>query len=173
MHKIIYTMPNNNNNAHYLFPNKGGMNSVDWTYSMPSKITGLRGSCLVIPCSFDIRKENLKNIDVKWYLYSSTEYPLVYDSNNMNVLNKYFDKTRLYGLPSEKNCSLEIKQLDMHHNGDRLYPWMDPKPVQTFHKEENSFDNSIELKIKGSPKYRHFKYSKKVFDVNFSVLLDF
>lgn len=128
------------------------MFSLDWTYSMPSKITGLRGSCLVIPCSFDFRAEKHNNVEVKWYLYSPTQYPLVYGPDNDNILGKFFGKTKLCGLPSEKNCSLEIKQLDMHHNGDRLYPWMDPKSVQTFHKE-NYFDKSIELKITGRPLY--------------------
>ncbi|KAB5550539.1 hypothetical protein PHYPO_G00054860 [Pangasianodon hypophthalmus] len=126
---------------------KMGMSSLDWTYSMPSKITGIRGSCVVIPCSFDFRTEKLRNVVVKWYLYSTTKYPLVYDADNNEVTGKYFGKARLYGLPSEKNCSLEIKQLDMHHNGDRLYPWMDPKPVMTFHKE-NYYDKSVELQIK-------------------------
>lgn len=127
---------------------------MDWTYSMPSKITGLRGSCLVIPCSFDFRTEKLRNVEVKWYLYSTTEYPLVYGPNTEGVIGKFFGKTRLYGLPSEKNCSLEIKQLDMHHNRDRLYPWMDPKSVQTFHKE-NYFDKSIEIQITGNAIYFH------------------
>lgn len=128
------------------------MHSLDWTYTMPSKITGLRGSCLVIPCSFDFKTEQHSNVKVKWYLYSTTEYPLVYGPDNEDVLSKFNGKTRLYGLPSEKNCSLEIKQLDMLHNGDRLYPWIDPKPVQTFHKE-NYYDKSIELQITGSAIY--------------------
>lgn len=128
------------------------MFSLDWTYSIPSKITGLRGSCLVIPCSFDFKTETLRNVEVKWYLYSTTDYPLVYYPDNTQVTGRFFGKTRLYGLPSEKNCSLEIKQLDMHHNGDRLYPWMDPKSVQTFHKE-NYYDKSVELQITGSPIY--------------------
>ncbi|KAK3560905.1 hypothetical protein QTP86_022883 [Hemibagrus guttatus] len=126
---------------------KRGMFSLDWTYSMPSKITGLRGSCMVIPCSFDFKREKHSNVEVKWYLYSSNTYPLVYDPDNKNVLDKYIGKTRLYGLPSEKNCSLEITQLETQHNADRLYPWMDPKSVQTFHKE-NYYDKSIELQVK-------------------------
>ncbi|XP_053543544.1 uncharacterized protein LOC108277733 isoform X2 [Ictalurus punctatus] len=125
---------------------KRGMHSLDWTYTMPSKITGLWGSCLVIPCSFDFKTEKHSNVKVKWYLYSTTEYPLVYGPDNEDVLSKFNGKTRLYGLPSEKNCSLEIKQLDMLHSGDRLYPWIDPKPVQSFHKE-NYYDKSIELQI--------------------------
>lgn len=160
--------------THYLFPNEGGMFSLDWTYSMPSKMTGLRGSCLVIPCSFDFRTEKLSIVEVKWYLYSITQYPLVYSPHNENVIGKFLGKTRLYGLPSEKNCSLEIKQLEMHHNGDRLYPWMDPKSVETFHKE-NYYDKSIELQITGNATYFYsntLSY-QKVYDLDSSLLLAF
>ncbi|XP_060744036.1 uncharacterized protein LOC132857929 [Tachysurus vachellii] len=125
---------------------KRGMFSLDWTFSMPSKIKGLRGSCLVIPCSFEFKTEKLSSVQVKWYLFSSASYPLVYDPDNRDVINKFLGKTKLYGLPSEKNCSLEITQLEMSHSGERLYPWMDPKPVETYHKE-NYYDKSIELQV--------------------------
>ncbi|XP_047676768.1 uncharacterized protein LOC113643674 isoform X2 [Tachysurus fulvidraco] len=125
---------------------KRGMFSLDWTFSMPSKIKGLRGSCLVIPCSFDFKTEKPSSVQVKWYLFSTTSYPLVYDPDNQNIINKFFGKARLYGLPSEKNCSLEITQLEMSHSGDRLYPWMDPKSIDTYHME-NYYDKSIELQV--------------------------
>ncbi|XP_053363781.1 uncharacterized protein LOC128533521 isoform X1 [Clarias gariepinus] len=127
---------------------KRGMFSLDWTYSMPSKMTGLQGTCLVIPCSFDFRNSTKKpaDVEVKWYLYSTSQYPLVYSPDGENVIQKYFGKTRLYGLTSEKNCSLEIMQLELQYNGDRLYPWMDPKSVDTFHKED-FYAKSIELQI--------------------------
>lgn len=158
---------------HYLFFIEGGMFSLDWTYSMPSKITGLQGSCLVIPCSFEFKTEKLSNVEVKWYLYSTTEYPLVYASDSKNV-NKLFGETTLYGLPSEKNCSLEIKQLNMQHNGRRLYPWMDPKSVHTFHKE-NYYDQSVELQITGSANYfyRDTLHDQGVFELDSSLLFAF
>lgn len=118
---------------------------------MPSKMTGLQGTCLVIPCSFDFRNSTKKpaDVEVKWYLYSTSQYPLVYSPDGENVIQKYFGKTRLYGLTSEKNCSLEIMQLELQYNGDRLYPWMDPKSVDTFHKED-FYAKSIELQITGN-----------------------
>ncbi|KAF5906254.1 uncharacterized protein DAT39_004002, partial [Clarias magur] len=123
------------------------MFSLDWTYSMPSKMTGLRGTCLVIPCSFDFRNstKNPADVEVKWYIYSTSQYPLVYSSDGDYVIGKYFGKTKLYGQTSEKDCSLEIKT-EMNHNGDRLYPWMDPKSIETFHKED-FYAKSIELQI--------------------------
>ncbi|KAI5099127.1 hypothetical protein C0J45_11266, partial [Silurus meridionalis] len=126
---------------------KRGMFSLDWTYSMPSKITGLQSSCLVIPCSFEFTKEKQSNVEVKWYQYIKDTFPLVYGPDSENIVNIFFGKTRLLELPSESNCSLEIKQLNMHHNNKRLYPWMDPTPVEKFHKE-NYYDKSIELTIK-------------------------
>lgn len=128
------------------------MFSLDWTFSMPSKIKGLRGSCLVIPCSFDFKTEKHSSVQVKWYLFSTTSYPLVYDPDDRNVINKFFGKTSLYGLPSEKNCSLKITQLEMSHSGERLYPWMDPKPIDSYHRE-NYYDKSIELQVTGNGTY--------------------
>ncbi|KAF5880259.1 uncharacterized protein DAT39_023239, partial [Clarias magur] len=127
---------------------KRGMFSLEWTYSMPSKMTGLRGTCLVIPCSFNFRNSTSKtaDVEVKWYLYSTSKYPLVYSPDGKNIIDKYSGKTRLYGLTSEKNCSLEIKT-EMNHNGDRLYPWMDPKSIETFHKAD-FYAKSIELQIR-------------------------
>ncbi|XP_026882287.2 uncharacterized protein LOC113587700 [Electrophorus electricus] len=124
---------------------KRGRSSVDWTYSMPIKIKGLRGSCMVIPCTFDFKTTQPGNIIVKWYLDSSRGYPLVYAQNGENIVGKYHGKTKLYGLPSERNCSLEINTLELDHNGDRLYPWMDPKPVEAFHKE--NYDSSVEIQV--------------------------
>ncbi|XP_076833281.1 uncharacterized protein LOC143478202 [Brachyhypopomus gauderio] len=126
---------------------KRGMSNLDWTYSMPSKMKGLRGSCMVIPCSFDFKTKLPSNVMVKWYLDASTGYPLVFSQHGENVVSKYWGRTRLYGLPSDRNCSLEIKSLEMDHNGDRLYPWMDAKPAETFHKE--NFEHFVELQVTG------------------------
>ncbi|XP_072547729.1 uncharacterized protein [Salminus brasiliensis] len=125
---------------------KRGMSSLDWTYSMPSKVKGLRGSCLVIPCSFEFKSTPPSNTMVKWYEYSTSQHPLVYAQNGANVIGKFWQKTELYGSSSEGNCSLKINPLLMEHNGERLYPWMDQQPVEKFHKV-NHYDNCVVLEV--------------------------
>uniref|UniRef100_A0A3B1KH15 Ig-like domain-containing protein n=1 Tax=Astyanax mexicanus TaxID=7994 RepID=A0A3B1KH15_ASTMX len=125
---------------------KRGMSSLDWTYSMPSKIKGLRGSCLIIPCSFEFKSTMPSNTMVKWYEYSSTTFPLVYAQDGQNVIGKFWGKTELNGSASEGKCSLKIYPLLMEHNRERLYPWMDQKPVETFHSV-NHRDSCVELEV--------------------------
>ncbi|XP_066535156.1 uncharacterized protein [Hoplias malabaricus] len=125
---------------------KRGMSSLDWTYSMPSKIKGLQGSCLIIPCSFTFKTTMPSNVMVKWYEYSTTQYPLVFsEDKNAEVTGKFWRKTELFGSQSEGSCSLNINPLMTEHNRVRLYPWMDPKPVNTFHRE--NYENWVEVQV--------------------------
>ncbi|XP_059390079.1 sialoadhesin-like isoform X2 [Carassius carassius] len=105
--------------------------ALAWYVNMPSEIHGLKGSCLVIPCSFyyssyppnDPRR-------VVWYQWVSRGYPLVYDPWYPSyVIEKFRLKTALYGDPSKRDCSLLIKNLDTSHHGEKLYAWIDPENV--------------------------------------------
>ncbi|XP_056330053.1 sialoadhesin-like [Danio aesculapii] len=88
---------------------------------MPGKIHGLKGSCLVIPCSFNFRSNPPKNPRVVWYQWVYTGYPLVYDPLEENkVIEKFRGKTDLYG-NSSGDCSLLIKNLEQSHHGEKLY----------------------------------------------------
>ncbi|XP_072547732.1 uncharacterized protein [Salminus brasiliensis] len=105
--------------------------SSGWLVKMPRSIRGLQGSCLVIPCSFDYSSDPPVNPHrVVWYQYVSRGYPLVYDNwDPRSVIPKFRGKTSLYGNPSYKDCSLLIKDLDMSHHGEQIYPWVDPENV--------------------------------------------
>ncbi|KAK2880771.1 hypothetical protein Q8A67_018039 [Cirrhinus molitorella] len=97
---------------------------------MPKNIHGLKGSCLVIPCSFKYTSNAPKNPHrVVWYQYASHSYPLVYDPlHPKNVINKFRGKTSLYK-NSSNDCSLLIKNLELSHHGEKLYTWIDPENV--------------------------------------------
>ncbi|KAL6471390.1 hypothetical protein MHYP_G00200400 [Metynnis hypsauchen] len=125
---------------------KRSMFSRDWTFSMPNAIRGVQGSCVVIPCSFDFKTSKPSNVNVKWYEFSDTQYPLVYDQSTQKVISKFRGKTSLYGSPYEGNCSLKIQHLERQHNQKKLYPWMDPKPIETYHRE-NYLDVTIALEV--------------------------
>ncbi|KAL1261109.1 hypothetical protein QQF64_008936 [Cirrhinus molitorella] len=104
--------------------------ALGWEVRMPKNIHGLKGSCLVIPCSFNYTSNAPKNPHrVVWYQYASHSYPLVYDPlHPKNVINKFRGKTSLYK-NSSNDCSLLIKNLELSHHGEKLYTWIDPENV--------------------------------------------
>ncbi len=124
------------NNYHLIFSNFcliGVLlfDTLAWYVTMPKQIRGLKGSCLVIPCSFSYTSyppENPRRI--VWYQWVSKGYPLVYDPWYPNdVIGKFRGKTYLYGEPSRRNCSLLIKHLEFSHHGEKIYTWIDPENV--------------------------------------------
>ncbi len=104
--------------------------ALGWKVSMPKDIHGLKGSCLVIPCSFSYTSNPPRNPRrVVWYRQDSKGLPLVYDTLHPNNVNEMFrGKTDLYG-ESESDCSLLIKNLGLSHNGEKLYTRIDPENI--------------------------------------------
>ncbi|XP_059371046.1 sialoadhesin-like [Carassius carassius] len=104
--------------------------ALGWEVRMPKEIHGLKGSCLVIPCSFSYTSYPPENPNrIVWYQYVSRGYPLVYDPLNPNdVIEKFKGYTDLYG-NSSWDCSLLIKNLKPSHHGEKLYTWIDPENV--------------------------------------------
>ncbi|XP_068069742.2 uncharacterized protein [Danio rerio] len=99
--------------------------ALGWEVKIPQDIHGLKGSCLVIPCSFSYTSNPPKNPRVVWYQRSSSGHPLVYDSlDTNNVIAKFRGKTDLYG---NSNCSLLIRKLEQSHDNEKLYTRIDPE----------------------------------------------
>ncbi|XP_056611935.1 sialoadhesin-like [Triplophysa dalaica] len=105
--------------------------TLAWEVRMPKEIHGLKGSCLVIPCSFSYTSYPPTNPNrVVWYQWVSSGYPVVYDHEYPSyVIDKFKGKTALYGKPSNRDCSLLITHLDQSHHGEKLYAWIDPDSV--------------------------------------------
>nr|XP_014267520.2 uncharacterized protein LOC101486455 isoform X2 [Maylandia zebra] len=119
--------------------------NLGWSFTAPATITGLKGSCLTIPCKFSYKNSQPKDLQVIWYLYQRNEYPAVYNQEG-TVIRKFNGRTSLTGSVTEKNCSLKIERLEMSHNRDRLYPWIDKNAITSYHTKGHSFyDGSTEL----------------------------
>ncbi|XP_056613437.1 uncharacterized protein LOC130429093 [Triplophysa dalaica] len=103
-----------------------------WEVRMPKEIHGLKGSCLVIPCSFSYTSYPPTNPNrVVWYQWVSEGYPLVYDPEHpSDVIDKFKGNTFLFGDPKKRECSLLIINLDQSHHGEKLYAWIDPESVR-------------------------------------------
>ncbi|XP_044063589.1 uncharacterized protein LOC122881428 isoform X2 [Siniperca chuatsi] len=111
---------------------KRNMLSRGWSFTTPSSITGMRGSCIIIPCRFTYSTSQPADLRVIWYLFQNNGYPPVFDQRQ-TVIDKFRGKTSLIGSVAEKNCSLKIEKLEISHNQDRLYPWVDVNPITSFH----------------------------------------
>ncbi|XP_035528098.1 uncharacterized protein LOC118335777 isoform X2 [Morone saxatilis] len=117
---------------------KRNMLSRGWSFTTPSSITGMRGSCIVIPCRFTYSISQPADLQVIWYLFQSNGYPSVFDLKQ-NVISRYSGITSLIGSVGERNCSLKIERLEMTHNQDRLYPWVDKNPITSYHTLGHTF----------------------------------
>ncbi len=127
----------------------GNMLSRGWSFTTPSSITGMRGSCVIIPCRFTYSTSQPADLQVIWYLFQSTGYPPVLD-DRQTVISKYRGITSLIGSVGNGNCSLKIERLEMSHNQDRFYPWVDKNPITSYHTLGHTFyDKTSQLIVSG------------------------
>ncbi|XP_029959554.1 uncharacterized protein LOC115397408 [Salarias fasciatus] len=125
---------------------KRSMLSRGWSFTTPRSITGMRGSCMIIPCRFSYSHSQPADLPVTWYLYQSSGYPAVFDQRSSNIDIKFVGKTSLVGSVRENNCSLKIERLELSHSRDRLFPWIDKNPITSYHSTGHSFlDKTTEL----------------------------
>uniref|UniRef100_A0A3B3I6C9 Ig-like domain-containing protein n=2 Tax=Oryzias latipes TaxID=8090 RepID=A0A3B3I6C9_ORYLA len=118
---------------------KRSMFSLGWTFSTPKSITGLKGSCLIIPCKFTYTNAIPPNLKLIWYLYQDSGYPTVFDQRGGTVVSQFSGKTSSVGSTADGNCSLQINSLELSQNLARLYPWIDKNAITSYHSRGHSF----------------------------------
>lgn len=127
----------------------GNMLSRGWSFNTPGSITGMKGSCIIIPCSFTYSTDRPTGLRVIWYLYQSNGYPVVFDASQ-SAVGEFRDQTSLIGSVDGGNCSLKMQRLEMSHNKDRLYPWVDKNPITSYHTVGHTFyDKTTQLIVSG------------------------
>lgn len=126
----------------------GNMLSRGWSFTTPESITGMRGSCIIIPCRFSYSRSQPAGLRVIWYLLTNGYSPVFDESQNVN--SKFSGITSLTGSVREGNCSLKIERLEMSHSQDRLYPWVDNNPITSYYTVGHTFyDKTSQLIVLG------------------------
>uniref|UniRef100_A0A4W5RK91 Ig-like domain-containing protein n=1 Tax=Hucho hucho TaxID=62062 RepID=A0A4W5RK91_9TELE len=88
-----------------------GVDASSWTAEVPSSVSGLQGSCIVIPCSFNYPEPEKKpsKLTGTWF---KNQYDYIYHPDSSNVITDYRGRTELVGDLWQKNCSLRIDRLN-------------------------------------------------------------
>ncbi|XP_062996383.1 myelin-associated glycoprotein-like isoform X2 [Elgaria multicarinata webbii] len=123
--------------------------SAAWTSTLPSSIQALRGSCVVIPCSFTYpgsRESWGGKFSVTWYQYRSRGYPEIYSSKSSStVLPEYQGRTEVLGDLEMGNCTLSINPVN---NADAMsyYVWINPESVK-----HRFYDVTVQVIVTDTP----------------------
>ncbi|KAG6921085.1 sialic acid binding Ig like lectin 1, partial [Chelydra serpentina] len=123
--------------------------SGSWTSSLPGTIRALKGSCVVIPCSFAYpgSRESLGGpFSVVWYQYRSRGYPEIYNSKGpASVLAEYQARTQLLGDPEMGNCTLSISPV-RSEDAMSYYVWINPDSVR-----HRFYDVTVRVEVADTP----------------------
>ncbi|XP_077091147.1 B-cell receptor CD22-like [Siphateles boraxobius] len=89
--------------------------------SLPKRVEALRGSCVFIPCRFDIDQTHEGDLtkDAKriWYKDENPD-TVVFDSSSPNT---GLLKGEIFGTPTEKNCTTRFDNVNQSHNGSYYF----------------------------------------------------
>ncbi|XP_076016848.1 uncharacterized protein LOC143008807 isoform X2 [Genypterus blacodes] len=126
---------------------KRAMASRDWSFTTPGSITGMKGSCVTIPCKFTYSTSQPPGLRVIWYLYQSHGYPPVFDERQ-NVQDSYKGRTSVIGSVGGRSCTLKIDRLEMIDDHRRFYPWVDKNSVTSYHTlDQTLYDKTTQLLV--------------------------
>ncbi|KAE8288648.1 hypothetical protein D5F01_LYC12523 [Larimichthys crocea] len=78
---------------------KRNMLSRGWSFTTPGSITGMRGSCIIVPCSFSYSTSQPANLRVIWYLFQINGYPPVFDERQTVFNHAQEPQLSIVGIP--------------------------------------------------------------------------
>ncbi|XP_053124461.1 myelin-associated glycoprotein-like [Hemicordylus capensis] len=123
--------------------------AVAWSSTLPNSIQALKGSCVVIPCSFTFpgsRDSWGGKFSVAWYQYRTRGYPEIYNSKSPNnVLPDYQGRTEVLGDLEMGNCTLSIRSVRME-DAMSYYVWINPDSVK-----HRFYDVTVRVEVADSP----------------------
>ncbi|XP_026079787.1 myelin-associated glycoprotein-like [Carassius auratus] len=117
-----------------------------YSINLPQRVEALRGSCVFIPCSFDIDPQlsiYLTNSAKRKWFNAVTQ---VFDSSSPNT---GLLKGEIFGTASQKNCTTRFDNLDQSHNGSYYFRLEAGILLQYNYKEPKH--TQVQIAVLGSP----------------------
>ncbi|XP_063292198.1 B-cell receptor CD22-like [Pelobates fuscus] len=96
-----------------------------WSFSFPSRMVALIGSCVEIPCRF-AKPSNYASYNIVWYRYERSNDTVIFKSNGISeTIASYRGRTSLVRKDKNK-CSLRINNVTLEDSA-QFYPGIDAK----------------------------------------------
>uniref|UniRef100_A0A6Q2ZAD6 Ig-like domain-containing protein n=1 Tax=Esox lucius TaxID=8010 RepID=A0A6Q2ZAD6_ESOLU len=92
------------------------LDASSWTAKVPSSVSGLQGSCIIIPCSFNYPEPKPKPSRFTG-VWLKDSHEVVYHPDSSRIFKGYRGRTTLVGDLWQKNCSLRITPLHLSDKG--------------------------------------------------------
>ncbi|KAK2844916.1 hypothetical protein Q5P01_011575 [Channa striata] len=109
-----------------------------WTIKVPTKITAVEGSCVIVPCQTEPHSE------VIWYEYHGTNYPVVFGrTKTNNIAKKFRGRTSVLGEAKDGNCTLRINDVRPADNNLKVYVWINPGSKQN----QRFYDQTVTIVV--------------------------
>ncbi|XP_023992152.1 B-cell receptor CD22-like [Salvelinus sp. IW2-2015] len=93
-----------------------GVDTSSWTAEVPSSVSGLQGSPIVIPCSFNYPEPEKKPAEFTG-IWLKDKNEVIYHKDSSKIIQDYKGRTELVGDLLQKNCSLRINPLHCSDEG--------------------------------------------------------
>ncbi|XP_029593290.1 B-cell receptor CD22 isoform X2 [Salmo trutta] len=122
-----------------------GVDASSWTAEVPKSVSGLQGSCIVIPCSFNYPEPEEKPSEFTGIWFKDT-HDTIYHPDSSNIIKDYRGRTELVGYLRQKNCSLRIDPL---HHSDK-----GPFHFRVEIKDQNKYSyihDTVSIAVSSSP----------------------
>ncbi|XP_016099861.1 myelin-associated glycoprotein-like [Sinocyclocheilus grahami] len=148
----------------------GHAHSADDAYFvMPQTVTALTGSCLQIPCTFNIsnfedkrkRATSIYGIWLKNKSQFANKDSFIAFNSSENIIREFSD-IKMTGDLSERNCTTVFYNITMNHS-DRYYVSLEMEPNvfrATFNPNTADSSNTVRINVTDSPQPLELEHSK-------------
>ncbi|KAF4114932.1 hypothetical protein G5714_005155 [Onychostoma macrolepis] len=118
----------------------------DFSINLPQRVEALQGSCVFIPCTFDIDQQlnSYLTDSAKRKWFKGVTPVFASNSPNTGLL-----KGEIFGTATQKNCSTRFDNVNQSHNGSYYFRLEANGNLQYNYKEPKH--NHVQIGVLGSP----------------------